>query len=131
MAELENDEARDDAPPHPAPDFTAVDDQQSLPLETSNAQLARDAPRPSGFRVVPMAKIAEPAAFAPLANGTAPGSSLRIVEHHSPLEDLLRRFPIIARLERELFERVLRCRVHREEQCEPGIYRCTFHLAKL
>ncbi len=135
MAELENDEARDNPAQPSPPEPTAVDDQQSLPWETSNAQAQQQPPpqasRPSGFRVVPIAKAPEPAAFSSPIDGAATRSSLRIVEHHSPLEDLLRRFPIIARLERELFERVLKCRVQREEQCEPGIYRCVFHLAKL
>ncbi len=53
---------------------------------------------------------------------------LRIVEHHSPIEDLLRRYPILARLEREMFERVLNCPVRREEECAPGLYRCTFYI---
>lgn len=60
-------------------------------------------------------------------SGAAGG--LRIVEFYSPVEDLLRRFPIVARLEREMFERVLGCRVQREEaEAKPGMYRCTFHL---
>jgi predicted ArsR family transcriptional regulator len=56
------------------------------------------------------------------------GASLRIVEHHSPIEDLLRRYPIIERLERELFERALGCRVRREERPGPEGYCCVFHL---
>ena len=60
---------------------------------------------------------------------TSPAGALRIVEFYSPIEDLLRRFPIVARLERELFERVLGCRVQREEaEAKPGRYRCTFFL---
>ncbi len=54
--------------------------------------------------------------------------ALRIVEYHSPMEELLRRFPILARLEREMFERVLGCAVRREEETQPGFYRCTFYL---
>ena len=53
---------------------------------------------------------------------------MRIVEHYSPIEDLLRRFPILARLEKEMFERVLNCPVRREEQAKPGVYHCVFHL---
>jgi predicted ArsR family transcriptional regulator len=130
MAELENDETPESAARSSAPELAAKDDQQSLPLETSETSDGQTPPRhptrPSGFRVLPMVKA--PEAFAAAAIGAVDGSSLRIIEHHSPLEDLLRRFPIIARLERELFERVLKCRVQREEQCEPGIYRCVFHL---
>ena len=65
------------------------------------------------------------------SDGNAPGApgTLRIVEFHSPVENLLRRFPILARLERELFERVLSCPVRREEAEAPaGMYRCTFYL---
>jgi predicted ArsR family transcriptional regulator len=136
MAELEND---DSAPagchgtPVSAPGHLAGEDQQTLLLEVSGRPAGEPAaPRPSGFRVLPAVKPPEPPRPAS-ANG-GPGiaaSPLRIIEHHSPIEDLLRRFPIIARLERELFERVLRCGVHREEQSETGIYRCVFHLARL
>ncbi len=51
----------------------------------------------------------------------------RIVEYHSPIENLLRRFPILARLEREMFERLLGCPVRRDEETRPGFYRCTFY----
>ena len=56
------------------------------------------------------------------------GKSARIVEHHSPIESLLRRWPILARLEKEMFERLLGCPVRREEQCAPDVYQCTFYL---
>ncbi len=52
----------------------------------------------------------------------------RIVEHHSPILDLLRAFPIVARLETEMFQRVLKVPVQREEQAISGLYQCTFHL---
>lgn len=54
--------------------------------------------------------------------------ALRIVEHHSPISDMLRCFPIVARLEREMFERTLRAPVRREESCASGLYRCVFHI---
>lgn len=58
-----------------------------------------------------------------------PGSDrMQIVEHHSPLEEVLRRYPIVARLERELFERTLGCAVDRKEENAGGGYRCTFYL---
>ena len=86
-----------------------------------------------------MAELArgEPAddAAASTARANRPRSAgppgLRIVEHHSPIEDLLRRYPILARLEREMFERVLNCPVHREEEISPGMYRCTFYIGYL
>jgi predicted ArsR family transcriptional regulator len=54
---------------------------------------------------------------------------IRIVEHHSPIHDLLKAFPIVARLEAELFTRVLGVAVQREEAHASGLYRCifTFH----
>ena len=60
--------------------------------------------------------------------GEESGTGIRIVEAHSPIEDLLRRYPILDRLEKELFERVLNCPVRREEESPPGRYRCTFYL---
>jgi predicted ArsR family transcriptional regulator len=53
---------------------------------------------------------------------------LRIVEHHSPVLDLLRAFPIVARLEAEMFQRVLKEPVRREENGAPGLYCCTFFI---
>jgi len=53
---------------------------------------------------------------------------IRIVEHHCPIRDLLKAFPIIARLEVELFTRVLGAPVHREEAHASGLYRCIFTL---
>ena len=54
--------------------------------------------------------------------------AVRIVEHHSPILDLLRAFPIVARMEGEMFQRILKTSVEREEQTVSGLYTCTFHL---
>jgi predicted ArsR family transcriptional regulator len=51
-----------------------------------------------------------------------------IVEHHSPILDLLDAFPLVRRLEREMLERVLGVRVEREEQRASGLYQCRFIL---
>ena len=51
-----------------------------------------------------------------------------IVEHHSPILDLLDAFPLVRRLEREMMERVLGVRVEREEQRASGLYECRFIL---
>jgi predicted ArsR family transcriptional regulator len=51
-----------------------------------------------------------------------------IMEHHSPILDLLDAFPLVRRLEREMVERVLGARVEREEQRASGLYRCSFIL---
>ena len=47
---------------------------------------------------------------------------LSIVEHHSPILDLLRAFPIVARLESEMFQRLLKTGVRREEKSVSGPY---------
>ena len=54
--------------------------------------------------------------------------ALRIVEHHSPILDLLQAHPIVARLETEMFQRVLGVPVERTEQTASGLYTCTLHL---
>jgi predicted ArsR family transcriptional regulator len=54
--------------------------------------------------------------------------ALCIVEHHSPILDVLRAFPIVAKLEAEMFQRLLRVPVRREESSVSGLYRATFHL---
>lgn len=63
-----------------------------------------------------------------MAEFSSHGGSLRIVEHHSPMLDLLRAFPIVARLEGDLFQRVLETVVRREEQLTAGPYQCVFHI---
>jgi predicted ArsR family transcriptional regulator len=52
--------------------------------------------------------------------------TLRIVEHHSPILDLLRSYPLVAKLETELFQRLLGTSVQREEQVASGQFRATF-----
>ena len=54
---------------------------------------------------------------------------MRIVEFHSPIMDLFRAFPIVARLEADLFQRVLQTVVTREEQLTSGPYQCVFHIS--
>jgi predicted ArsR family transcriptional regulator len=58
-----------------------------------------------------------------------PDKPLRIIEHRSPIADLLVRYPIIARLERDLFERVLHASVKRmDESKSPERYRVVFEI---
>ena len=52
--------------------------------------------------------------------------AVRIVEHHSPVLDLLRAFPLLARLESELFARLLGVPVRREETSVAGLFCATF-----
>ena len=53
---------------------------------------------------------------------------LRIVEHHSPILDVLRAYPIIAKMEVELFERVLGVPIRREESAVSGLFCATFYV---
>lgn len=59
---------------------------------------------------------------------TAEKGGVNIVEHHSPILDLLRVFPIVAKLETELFQRLLRVPVRREEDNASGLFRVVFYL---
>lgn len=54
-------------------------------------------------------------------------SEIRIVEHHSPILDLLRAFPLVARLEADMFSRLLRTTVRREEHSVSGLFCTTFY----
>jgi len=57
-----------------------------------------------------------------------PPNPLSIVEHHSPILDLLRAFPIVARLEADMFQAALGTRVQREETSVSGLYCCTYRI---
>jgi predicted ArsR family transcriptional regulator len=54
---------------------------------------------------------------------------VRIVEHHSPILDLLRAFPLVAKLETDMFQRLLGTPVRREETNASGLYCATFCLS--
>jgi predicted ArsR family transcriptional regulator len=54
--------------------------------------------------------------------------ALRIIEHHSPILDLLRAFPLVSRLEADMFQRLLGAPVRREEATASGLYRATFFI---
>jgi predicted ArsR family transcriptional regulator len=55
------------------------------------------------------------------------GGEARIIEHHSPILDLLRTFPIVVKFETEMFTRLLGAPVRREESSVSGLYCATFH----
>ena len=57
------------------------------------------------------------------------GGALRIVEHHCPFLDVLRAYPVVARLEVELFRRLLGTAVSRHEENAAGLYRAEFEIA--
>ena len=51
----------------------------------------------------------------------------QILECHSPILNLLEKYPILARLEQEMFEAVLGTSVRREEMHTSGLYECAFY----
>jgi predicted ArsR family transcriptional regulator len=53
----------------------------------------------------------------------------QILECHSPILNLLDRYPIVGRLEQDMFAVVLDTRVRREETRNSGLYECAFYLA--
>jgi predicted ArsR family transcriptional regulator len=62
-----------------------------------------------------------------LPDGTDGGA--QILECHSPILNLLERYPLIGRLERDMFQAVLGTRVRREETRNSGQYECAFYFA--
>jgi predicted ArsR family transcriptional regulator len=59
---------------------------------------------------------------------TSENGSIQIVEHHSPVLDILREYPLVAKLEADLFQRLLGTPVEREETSASGLYRVVFRL---
>lgn len=53
----------------------------------------------------------------------------QILECHSPIMNLLDQYPIVGRLEQDMFEAVLRTPVRREETRTSGLYECAFYFA--
>ena len=53
----------------------------------------------------------------------------QILECHSPILNLLDAYPIVGRLEQDLFEAVLGTSVRREETRNSGLYECAFYFA--
>jgi predicted ArsR family transcriptional regulator len=53
---------------------------------------------------------------------------LRVVEHHCPFLDLSREYPIIVKLETEMFAKVLKGEVRREEVSSGGLVRVEYFL---
>jgi predicted ArsR family transcriptional regulator len=53
----------------------------------------------------------------------------QILECHSPVLNLLEKYPIIGRLEQDMFEAVLGTSVRREETRTSGLYECAFYFA--
>jgi predicted ArsR family transcriptional regulator len=53
----------------------------------------------------------------------------QILECHSPIMNLVEKFPILARLEQDMFSSVLGTPVRREETRNSGLYECAFYFA--
>jgi predicted ArsR family transcriptional regulator len=53
----------------------------------------------------------------------------QILECHSPIMNLVERYPIIGRLEQDMFEGVLGTPVRREETHNSGLYECAFYFS--
>ncbi len=53
----------------------------------------------------------------------------QILECHSPVMNLIEQYPIIARLEQDMFETLLGTRVRREMLRNSGLYECAFYFA--
>jgi predicted ArsR family transcriptional regulator len=51
----------------------------------------------------------------------------QILECHSPIMNLLEKYPIIARLEQDLVSGILGAKVRREESRASGLYECAFY----
>jgi predicted ArsR family transcriptional regulator len=60
---------------------------------------------------------------------TRADGSCAIIEHHSPLLDVLRAFPIVAKLETEMFQRILGAVVRREEASGSGPFCVMYTIA--
>jgi predicted ArsR family transcriptional regulator len=53
----------------------------------------------------------------------------QILECHSPIMNLIECYPIIGRLEQDMFESILGTPVRREETLTSGLYECAFYFA--
>jgi predicted ArsR family transcriptional regulator len=51
----------------------------------------------------------------------------QILECHTPLQNVLDKYPVIGRFEQEMFEQVLGTRVRRQETRNSGLYECAFY----
>ena len=65
--------------------------------------------------------------MAQFTNGQEDGP--KILECHSPIMNLLDRYPIIGRFEQDMFEGVLGTRVRRQMIRNSGLYECAFYFA--
>lgn len=52
--------------------------------------------------------------------------SFRFIEHHHPMLDIIEKYPIVGRLEEELFSNVLGTKIRREAKVTSGLYYAEF-----
>jgi predicted ArsR family transcriptional regulator len=78
-------------------------------------------------RAASLARLRETAGHMAVLHEDEP-EGLRIVEHHSPILDVLRAYPIVAKLESELFERVIGAPVRRAESAVSGLFCATYYV---
>ncbi len=57
-----------------------------------------------------------------------PEGTMRLIEHHSPILDILAAYPSVGRMEAQLFQQVLGVPVERTEERVAGLFRATFAL---
>ncbi|NBQ55246.1 MAG: winged helix-turn-helix transcriptional regulator [Verrucomicrobia bacterium] len=55
----------------------------------------------------------------------------RITEFNSAIQDCLDAFPMIRDYERQMFEKILRTKIRRDEERISGLYRCTYSAASV
>lgn len=79
-------------------------------------------------RAQSLAKLRDAAGHMSGCEDAAAEGTCQIVEHHSPLRDVLQAFPLVARLETELFQKLLGAPVRREETGVSGLYQATFRI---
>jgi predicted ArsR family transcriptional regulator len=60
----------------------------------------------------------------------ASNGALRLVDYNCPWEELMKKYPLIADIERELMERLLECTVDRSEEEHSGLKRVIYRLKK-
>lgn len=97
-----------------------------LPIHMSKA-LPVAAPREESADAATESEMLLPFSGDDAPAATEPAGPVCIIEHRSPIVDLANRYPIVTRLEREMFEKVLRVPVTRkDESTDAEHYRVVF-----
>lgn len=83
----------------------------------------------AGERAASLAQVRDSEGYMSEFKQSEDGEGPHIIECHSPLMNVLEEYPIIGRLEQEMFERILGTKVRREETRNSGLYECAFYFA--